>query len=83
MVERKTTARYRARLAVVKAAGSSVASTVKLFAAPRSRRAVTPSSMEEWRKPAVREKTRIRYAGSAAGAAARGAAGAVPGVAAA
>ena len=57
VVLRKTTASYWARLAVVKAAASSVAVTVKLFAAPRSRIAWMPAGIESCRKPAVLEKT--------------------------
>jgi hypothetical protein len=57
VVERKTTASYCARLAVVNAAASSVAATVKLLAAPRSRIAWMPCGIESCRKPAVLEKT--------------------------
>ena len=57
VVLRKTTASYRARLAVVKRSASSVAVTVKLLAAPRSRMAWMPAGMESCRNPAVLEKT--------------------------
>lgn len=57
MVIRKTTARYPARLAVVKAPASSVVSTVKPFSVARPRSAVMPAGMASWRNPAVLEKT--------------------------
>ncbi len=57
VVLRKITASKRARLAVVNWAASSVAVTVKLFAAPSSRTACVPTAMESCRKPAVLEKT--------------------------
>ncbi|RGC66089.1 hypothetical protein C5N14_25400 [Micromonospora sp. MW-13] len=57
VVLRKITASYLARLAVLNAAASSVAVTVKLLAAPRSRTAWVPTAMESCRKPAVLEKT--------------------------
>src|SRR3954470_7454422 len=57
-VDAQTTAWYRARLAEVKAPASSVASTAKPFAAPRSRMARIAAGMESCRKPTVLEKTR-------------------------
>lgn len=57
VVLRKITASNRARLAVVNWPPSSVAVTVKLFPAPRSRMAWVPTAMESCRKPAVLEKT--------------------------
>ncbi|GAB3855398.1 hypothetical protein GCM10027610_088650 [Dactylosporangium cerinum] len=58
MVLRKTTASYWARFAVVNAAASSVAVTVKPFAAPSCWMAVMPAGMASCRNPAVLEKTR-------------------------
>ena len=66
VVLRKTTASYWARLAVVNAVASSVAVTVKLLAAPRSRIAWMPTAIESCRKPAVLQKTRTSYGVSAA-----------------
>ena len=65
VVLRKTTAWYWARLAVVKVAASSVAVTVKPFAAPSCWMAAMPFGMEECRKPAVLEKTRTLPSGAA------------------
>jgi hypothetical protein len=56
-VFRKTTVSYWARLPVVNAFASSVAVTVKLLAAPRSRMVWMPMGMASWRKPAVLENT--------------------------
>src|SRR5689334_10739973 len=61
-----TTDWYWARLAVVNAAASSVAVTVKLLAAPSDWTAAMPVPIDEWRKPAVLEKTRTLYGASAA-----------------
>ncbi len=66
MVLRKTTASYCARLAVVNAFASSVAVTVKLLAAPRSRISWMPCGIESCRKPAVLENTSTSYGASAA-----------------
>jgi hypothetical protein len=49
VVLRNTTASYWARLAVVNAAASSVAVTVKVLAAPSSRIAWMPAGMESCR----------------------------------
>ncbi len=58
MVDRKATASYLARLAVVNWRASSVAVTEMPAGAPSSFSAAMPSGMESWRKPAVLEKTR-------------------------
>jgi hypothetical protein len=67
VVERKTTASYCARLAVVNAAPSSVAVTAKSFAAPSSWIAWIPAGMESCRNPAVLEKTSTFSSGSEPG----------------
>ncbi len=61
MVDRKATASYLARLAVVNCPASSVAVTVMPAGVPSSFRAAMPSGMESWRKPAVLEKTRTFF----------------------
>ncbi len=58
MVERKTTASYWARFALVNCVESSVASTLKSFWAPSCSMAAMPAGIESCRKPAVLEKTR-------------------------
>jgi hypothetical protein len=68
VVLRKTTVSNWARLAVVKAFASSVAVTVKLLAAPRSRIVWIPTGIASWRKPAVLENTSTSYGASAAAA---------------
>src|ERR1700704_619193 len=55
--DRKITVWYWARLVSVKRVSSSVASTVKLLAAPRVRMAWMPAGIESCRKPVVLEKT--------------------------
>ena len=67
VVLRNTTALYWARLAAVKALESSVASTVKSLAAPRSRMAWIPVGIESCRNPAVLEKTSTLKAAAWAG----------------
>src|SRR5258706_8629030 len=66
VVDRNTTVWNWARFAVVNAAASSVAVTVKLLAAPSVWIAAMPLGMDEWRKPAVLEKTSTLYGASAA-----------------
>jgi hypothetical protein len=75
VVESHTTAWYCARLAVVNWFASSVAVTEKPFCDPSVVIAAMPSSIDEWRKPAVFENTRILDSGaaSAGGGAASGA----------
>jgi len=59
---RNTTARYRTRLAGVKARASSVASTVKPCAAPSCFNTPMAWGIESWRNPRVFEKTSTRVA---------------------
>ena len=57
-----TTARYGLSPRSVNTLASSVASTAKPFSWPSFRTAAIPVSMDEWRNPAVLEKTSTRGA---------------------